>query len=125
MSISVPSSTHSVQTLNQSGHTANGVLTGFTAAGIMQPAYTAQTYITMGKGLPPINALYRGFAANATCDVLGQGLTFLFYGGLKKVSPSQEGASSKIRNCVEGLRRGNHSCTCNCSLRARDDLAAA
>ncbi len=97
---------HSSQTLNSSGHLFNGVLSGLSAVTVLQPGYTLQTYLSTGKGLPPLNTLYRGFAANATCDVSGSALTFLFYGVLSRSMAKGGESHSKEKEAGIGLVAG-------------------
>lgn len=75
----------STQPLNELGHFSNGLFSSFSMLCLMQPVFTAKTYVMEKKGFPPLNAWYKGFGANCAGVVPAQGIAFLTYGAVLKL----------------------------------------
>lgn len=68
------------QTLNEAGRFTNGILSSTAMMTVVQPLSTVTTYLMSKKGMPPINALYRGFGSACAGTVPAQSMAMFTQG---------------------------------------------
>ena len=65
--------------LSPIGSGIQGTISSFINMAAWQPLFAVKSYQMMGKGLPPLSHLYRGYRINVLADMSNQGVAFLVF----------------------------------------------